>query len=234
MTARSIYSFVLFYIFISANYSHANALNVPHVSVQGFAKDSVKPDQLTWRLSIKNEARESQAVAIAHNNSVANVLAILKKHGIEKKNIQTTHMQLSENKSYRNNQWIKEGYFASSQINFKLEDLDKYKMLWNALALFPEVSMNGFSYAHSKMDDLKADLREKALINARDKARLMAKALDMSIGKPIVIEEVGASPVPFRAERMMSAAPQMKSDDNISPGTIDYSMSVNVVFSLQE
>lgn len=211
----------------------AHDFQTPHISVSGEATKSVKPDQLTWRISIRNEAKNSKRVASAHNESVARVVKLLRKHGVKKKDIQTTHMQLSENKQYRKNEWLKLGFFASSQINFKLTDLKKYKALWDGLAEFSEVSSNGFSYSHSDAEKIKSELRNEALVNAKVKAMSMAKVLSMRAGKPLVINETSASPSPVRAERMMTAQ-GMKGQENISVGRIEYRMNVSVVFEMTE
>ena len=206
----------------------------PYVAVQGFAEKEVKPDQLTWRLSVRNEAKTSIEVAKLHDKSVANVVKLLKKHGIDSKLIQTTHMQLSENKRYQNNQWIKEGFFASSQMAFELKDLDKYKTLWNALAEFPEVSMNGFNYSHSEEKKIRNELRAVALINAKQKATSMANVLGVKAGKPLAIEEVSSGgPVPVRGPQMMARA-KLEDNSNLSPGTIEFQMTVNVTFALND
>ncbi len=204
----------------------------PYIAVQGFAEKEIKPDQLTWRFSIRNEAKTSSEVANAHDQSVARVIKLLKKQGIETKDIQTTHMQLSENKRYQNNQWIKEGFFASSQMTFELKTLDKYKALWNGLAEFPEVSMNGFNYSHSKAKQIRKELRAVALVNAKQKAISMAAVLGVKADKPLAIEEVSAGPVPIRGPQMM-ASKRMDNDANLSPGTIQFQMSVNVTFELK-
>lgn len=212
---------------------NAHDIQTPHISVSGEASRSIKPNQLIWRISIRNEAKDSKRVAKEHNESVANVLKLLKKHGVKKKDIQTTHMQLSENKQYRKSEWIKLGFFASSQIQFKLTNLKKYKALWDGLAAQSEVSSNGFSYSHSDAKKIKSELREEALINAKVKAMSMAKVLSMRAGKPLMINENSISPAPVRAERMMTAQ-GMKGQENISVGRIEYRMSVSVVFEMSE
>ena len=208
----------------------ACTLEVPHVSVQGSASRSVTPDELTWRLSVRNVAKETSEVAKVHMRTLSGVVAYLKKQGIDEKDIQTTHMQLSENKQYRKKEWIKEGYFANSQMTFKLKNLKKYVNLWKGLAQFSEVSMSGFSYGHSDDKTIKNELQQEALRNAKDKASQMASTLDSKIGKPLAIEETVVGPGPVRMEyaRAMSESDQ----SNLATGTMEFTMAIRVTFEL--
>ena len=212
----------------------ATSLQVPHISVQGEASQDVTPDELYWRLSVRNEAKETQDVAKQHAETVSKVVRYLRKQGIKEKDIQTTNMQLSENTRYQKNKTVKLGYFASSQISFKLKALDKYVKFWNGLAQFKQVSMNGFSYSHSQAKEFKRDLRMRALLNAKEKAREMATVLGVKAGAPIAIEEFATGPAPYRLEMKRGAMSPMADTQTLSAGTIKFSMSVNVVFELRQ
>jgi len=230
MTKRLVIAFLTL-VFSGA--VQASSLEIPHISVKGTASKDVTPDELYWRLSVRNEAKETQTVAKEHSKIVSNVIRYLKKQGIKGKDIQTTNMRLAENTKHHKGKTVREGYYATSQISFKLTKLKKYVELWEGLAEYSQVSMNGFNYSHSKADEIKSKLQEEALINAKVKAMKMAKTLHMNAGKPIAINEVSVAPVPMRTERvMMSAGP--RSGQSLSPGTISFTMTVDVIFKLED
>ncbi|TQV73133.1 DUF541 domain-containing protein [Aliikangiella marina] len=209
----------------------------PHISVQGIAEKSVEPDELVWRISIRNQALETEQVAKDHTRLIDGVVGYLTKNGIKSKDIQTNRMQLTENKEYRQKRWIKDGFFASSQLTFKLTDLDKYFRLWQGLAKYSEVSMNGFTYQYSKAKQLESELRKSALLSAKNKATQMADVLGMAIGKPLSINETSSDyhPAPIAARaRMSSMDAEFAPAANIAAGTIKISKQVYVQFELVE
>ena len=208
---------------------------IPYVSVQGKAEKNVEPDELVWYLSIRNQALETDQVAKKHAALLDKVIKYLKKEGIPPKDIQTTRMQLSENKEYRQNRWIKHGFFASSSVTFKLKNLEKYFSLWQGLAAYSEVSMNGFNYQYSKSQQLESELQKEALLAAKQKAQTMANVLGMKIGEPLSISETETDTRPIRitgsrVDRFAESAPSAAS---VSAGTIKISKQVYVTFALE-
>ena len=204
----------------------------PFISVQGSASQSVEPDELVWRLAVRNQALDTLQVAKDHHKTVAAVITYLKKQGIKEKDIRTTHMQLSENKEYRQKQWQKEGFFASSSINFTLKDLDQYTELWQGLAKKTAVSMNGFSFSYSNKKELFSQLQLKALTNGRDKAKLMANQLNMSIGDPLVIEEMHIPESPVHRAQNLRAMAEMDQQPVLAAGQIKFVVSVRIKFAM--
>jgi len=216
---------------MSSSPTFAESLDIPHISVTGQSSKSIAPDELTWRISIRNLDKETSQVAKQHSQSVDSVLKYLMAQGIAQKNIQTTQMQLAENRKYEKSSTIIDGYFANSQIVFKLTDLDNYLTLWNGLAKFSEVSTSGINFGHSQAKSFKSELQQQALLNAREKAAQMAATLDMKLGKPLAIEELSWSPQP-RAE-VMRMADSGGSQQALAAGMIEFSESMKVVFRIE-
>ena len=83
----------------------AESDELPHVSVFGTATTQVQPDLLRWSLSVDRVGAEVAEVADAHAADVAAVLEFLKQQKIPAKEIQTSHVELSEHREYRRDSW---------------------------------------------------------------------------------------------------------------------------------
>ena len=155
-------------LFASTVRAHDTAL--PNVTVYGTATTEVTPDQMKWYLTITNKGAALSRVADEHNRITSTVLALLRKEFVKEDHIQTARMEFGENWEYRNNNRVKEGYFASTSVAFELDDFDKYKSLWSGLATIQQVSIDGVSYDHSKRIDYRNETRLKALLDAKGKS----------------------------------------------------------------
>jgi uncharacterized protein len=161
----------------------------PRITVTGTVITEVTPDRLVWSLSLKNSGLELAKVAERHATVSADVLKALKELGIEDKDVQTAQMEFGENMVYREREHVKEGYFASTMIAFKLADLAKYKEVWLRLASMSHLSVNSVTYDHSRRVELQKETRKKALLAAKEKAGVMAETLEAKIGEVLAISE---------------------------------------------
>ncbi len=221
--------------------AEADALSTPHITVNGTAVKEVVPDRLHWSLEVKNTGLELPKVADQHGKKVTALLDLLKISGVPDKDVQTARMEFSENRVYRRDEWVKEGYQAQTNVSFKLEDLGKYQQLWTALANLSGVSVADVSLDHSKRIELNKETRKVALQMAREKAAAMAEVLGSKVGEPLAIEEGlifragsggmanSTANINIGAER---AAPQGENFGILSPGSIPITIRVRVTFRL--
>lgn len=211
----------------------------PHITVTGTVITEVVPDRIVWSLALKNTGLELAKVAAKHATLSADVLKALKELGIEDKEVQSSQMEFGENMVYRDRDHVKEGYFASTMISFKLADLPKYKEVWLRLAAMDNVSVNNVTYDHSKRIELQKETRKKALLAAKEKAGVMAETLEAKIGEVLAISEdsEGGGGWNNRANlnnsiQAISAAGDGDNGSSIAPGTIPIRMRVLVTFRL--
>jgi uncharacterized protein YggE len=225
-------------------WAQADALSTPHITVNGTAVKEVVPDRLHWSLDVKNTGLELPKVAEAHARKVTALLDMLKTSGVLQNDIQTAHMEFSENRVYRRSEYVKEGYQAQTKVSFKLSDLSKYKPLWTAIAELSGVSVNGVSFDHSKRIELNKETRKLALQMAKEKAAAMAEVLGSKVGEPLAIDEdLTVSEGWGRGNLMMNGLnnvvqqgvivpAQGESEGMLAPGAIPITIRVRVTFRL--
>ena len=226
---------VAFVLCCSAAFA-AGILDQPHVAVYGTAEIKVAPNEMDWRLTVRNEDKELPATAQRHAEIVNKVVKLLNSMNIEKDSLQTSRMQFGENWEYLTNRRTRSGFFASTDISFKITDLNLYEKLWFGLAQIKEVSIQNVEYGHSDRIRLQNESRQKALLAAREKAAALARTLGSQIGEALKIEESAPQfgPVPFaRMTANVALAEGAGTPAQIlAPGQITISTQVHAVFRL--
>ncbi len=227
---------VLFFVALVAR---GEGVKLPHVSVFGTAEIKVVPDEMIWSLSVESKGNEVELVAGAHDKKVATLLKFLKEQKIEDKKLRTSRIELSENLVYRDRNKVKEGYIASTQVSFRLSDLEKYRTLWLGISKQADVSVKGVDFDSSQRIKYQNESRLKAVKAAKEKAQALAEALDSTIHEPLLIEEQGSSTFNLRNNSFMTnvnggaiALGQGANWDSIALGTISVTTSVQVKFRI--
>lgn len=208
----------------------------PHVSVTGAAITEVEPDLIYWQLSVKNNAFTVEDVAAKHSALVTQVLRFLAKQSIKSNDIQTSNMQFNEKFKYEQRNTISDGFYASTQITFKLSDTNKYQQLWLGLSKLSNVSIQNVRFDTSERIAIQNETRVKALLAAKEKATVLAKSLNVDIGDPILIEEHSSTPMSSNTMRIKSFSDMegaALSSSSLALGKISIEMTVNAKFALQ-
>jgi len=205
--------------------------STPQVSVTAAGEISIKPNILLWDCTVKTTAANLAQVTEQHSAIMQTALSYLSKSGVSEKDLQTTRMNFRENWSFKAGTRVKNGYIATSSINFKVTDFDKYNKLWTGLSKIDGLSVNNVNYNHSDRKELQKECLKKALIAAKEKASFIATTLDEKIGRVLKVVESGENGHPRPMIHAMSAR---SGDQNqaIAPGEITITKKVSATFML--
>jgi len=208
----------------------------PHVAVYGTASIDVTPDEMFWSLKVTNRGTDIEGLAEQHSKIVLSVLSFIGKTGVSKDDTQTYMMQFGENWEHQNGRRIQNGYFASSQIAFKLTDFTKYQQLWTGLSKIKDMSIQNIGYGYSKRIEAQDKARDDALLVAREKARAMAKSLNVGVGEPLVIEDTQSFDEPPRSNMLMASDAGFRSGSQdfggFALGKMKITSKVKVIYQL--
>jgi uncharacterized protein YggE len=233
MSYKRLFSLLVFISLFFSTIIQATESTTPHITVIGQAYVEVQPNIIQWRITIKNVDKQLETAATQHADIVANTLTLLKKFKIKKQSIQTTQMRFAENRKYIDGTSVKQGYFASTNLAFELKKVDQYQALWTALSKINAISINQVNYQHSQQAELQDSTRISALLNAKNKASALAKAIDANIAEALMIEEVSANNFgqPY-SEMKLRSADVSSGSNNIALGMIKIEMKIKAVFRL--
>lgn len=209
----------------------------PHLTVYGTATVEVTPDQMFWSLKVTNRSLSIEGLAEQHSNIVLKVFSFIRNNGVLKDDTQTSMMQFGENWDHQNGRRIQNGYFASSQVTFKLTDFTKYQQLWIGLSKIKDMNIQNIGYGYSKQIEAQDKARQDALLIAKGKAHAMAKTLSVGLGDPIVIEDNQSFADPQRSNMLMASTagyqPGSQDAGGFALGKILIRSKVKVVYQLR-
>jgi len=206
--------------------------------VTGEGKVSAVPDVAILSLGVEAQAA---TVAEAQQQAAEAMEAVkeeLDKSGVAEKDIKTQHFSI-----YPVRRWDRDkdeeilvGYRVTNTVTAKIKKVDEAGIIIDAVtkAGGDYIRINGISFTIDDPTDYYDEAREKAIADAKAKAEQLADLADVKLGKPIYINESGGYiPVP-RAYIAVEEAPAAPAPTTpISPGEIEISLTVQVVFDIK-
>lgn len=127
-------------------------------------------------------------------------------------------------------------FLASKQYGIRFADLSKFNNIISKLDPKGIQSTNIDSYDYSKVNQLKNELKLKALLAARDKATFLVNGLGEKLGPVLhIMESDNSSYPPARMKTMyanVEMANQSAADSDIDFRKIKLSFQINAVFEI--
>ncbi len=176
------------------------------IEVTGTAEAEVTPDIIYVSISLKEYFRDSNNKKKVEIEELERQLqsAVLKA-GIPQENF------MINNISSYTNWWDKKKnieFLARKQYRIKVTDLTKINEIMSSVDPKGIEFSNIESYDYSKIENLKRDLKIKALQAAKDKANYLITSIGGTLGNPLDIQEINNEYYPqpvYRANVMMKA-----------------------------
>jgi uncharacterized protein YggE len=212
-----------------------DSLAIPHIAVTGTAVTQVPPNEMKWRLQIETKGPEVEAVAKEHLQNVASLLQFLRSQDIAERELQSSSMQLRENRENFIPRGQSVGYVASTEVVFTAKKLEAYNTLWTGIAQQKNASVSGVEFETSDRIRLQEETRLSALRAARTKAEKMAAELGARLGEPLAIEEIVPewfNPAANSSNIVRSSGGSEGPNEDIAVGTVAIRQKVKVVFRL--
>ena len=205
--------------------------------VTGQGKVSVAPDVATLRLGIESqEARVAEAQTKA-KAAMDEVMAALTEKGVADKDIQTRYFNIQKVTKWDRDreQEIVIGYRVTNLVTAKIRDMDKTGTIIDAVAKAGGdlTRIDSINFSVDDPSEYYGEAREKAMADAKAKAQQLAGLADVTLGKSTYISESSqAQPIyAYRGEMAVSAPAPVETP--ISPGEVEISLSVQVVYAIK-
>lgn len=207
--------------------------------VNGSGKSYAAPDIVVLSLGVESEqptVAEAQRFAA---DAMDKVMQVLKSKGIAEKDIQTRQYNIQQMTQWndKQNKIIVLGYKVTNMVDAKLHEIAKAGAIIDSVVAAGGdlVRVNGISFSVDNPAPYYQTAREKAIQAATDKAKQMANASGVKLGKVIYIDEsTGNIPVVRNAYMLKSsyneavAAPTT----SISGGELEFEATVQIVYEL--
>jgi len=205
----------------------------PQITVNGVGKVSVIPDQATLQVGVQQNGKDAAEAKKGVDQAVAQTLSALKKWGVAPQDIKTTQWSLNKNYDYEKK---KNYYLAIQTLEVKIKDLSKYNDITDGLTSLGINTIHGVQFNSSKSDELIREARQKAILQAKQKAIDLVTPLQQKIGKAVQINELGgadAEPRNFRAYAMKSMEADAAPADTLAQGELSIQVQIQATFVLE-
>ena len=202
------------------------------IEVTGTAEQEVTPDIINVSISLQEYINGKNKVTI---DQLENQLeAAVRDAGISKDDFTINNLS-----AYNNTYQKKKNpdFLASKQYGIKFNDLNKFNQILSKIDPKGIQSTNIDSYDYSKIDEIKNELKLKALLAAKAKANFLLNGLGESLGKVLNITESDNTsypqprPVMFKA-MAMSDVRATPTESDIDVRKIKLSFQINAAFEI--
>ena len=162
------------------------------IEVNGNAEIEVTPDEIYIGISLKEYLKDTRK-KITIEDLERQLQAATLKAGIAPEDF------MINNVSGYTNYWEKKKdpqFLASKQYTIKVKDLNKLNDIFASVDPKGVAYTNIERYAYSKQEELKKDLKIKALKDAKIKATYLTEAIGEKLGGALEISETGSESYP--------------------------------------
>jgi hypothetical protein len=208
---------------------HSNGQYHRIIEVTGVGSVLSVPDRFSFSLSIEQKggvASELNKAIVERTNTVVQALI---KIGIDKKAVQSLHVQFNPWVEYNGNTREQKGFILTRQVNVTLKTLAQYEQSIDAVLSLGVNNINDFIFTNSQADAHYQEALKHALLNAKQRAMDMANVLDLKLAGVISISEQstgGVSPISMGVR-------QLKASESYQPGEMSTQARVKVIFALK-
>lgn len=194
------------------------------ISVSGKGKVTAKPDIAVLSATVRTKKTALKDAQKENTELSQKVVNFLKSSGVAEKDIRTTYYNISPQYQYDDCPRIRIeiyppvpcrslpkpkiiGYQVTNTYEIKVRNLDKAGDILEGVVSAGANEVSGLSFSIDDEDALKADARKLAIDDARAKAKVLARQLDVRLGRIVSFSEgFGGPPIIYGRELMAAKA----------------------------
>jgi len=208
-------------------------LRPPSITVAGTGESHGKPDFAQVQVGVVTEAPTAAEALRKNNEAMSQLIVMIRKRGIEDRDLQTTQFNISPRYRYDKNQQEPPkiaGYQVTNEVRVKVRNLLALGAFLDETVSLGANQVRGISFGVAEPAQLMDEARRKAIADAQHRARVYAEAAGLKLGKPIRIDEqAGGRPGPYPVARMEATA---ASAVPVAPGEQTFSVTVTVSYAI--
>ena len=216
----------------SASGSYPREINV---SAQG--KAYAKPDIASVTVGLTGEGVSATALVKENNDKMNKIIKEIKTLGIEEKDIKTTNYNLSPKYNWTNKKGsFIDGYTMDQNIQIKIRDFDKIGDVLSKSAELGANVVNDVSFEIDNPETVRAEAMKEAVAKAKEKARNIAKASGLKLGKLINVYEdtySSSSPTYQTKESLGMGGGDTTPAPDIQPGEQEVTVTMNLTYRVR-
>ncbi|MCV3206864.1 SIMPL domain-containing protein [Mesorhizobium sp. YC-39] len=208
----------------------------PRIVVSGEGQATVAPDLALLTLSVMREAKTARAALDANNDAMAAVIAAMKSSGVKDRDLQTAGIQINPRYNYTNKPDGSQeaelvAYQVTNTLSVRVRDVDKTGEILDKAVSLGVNQGGGITFTNDNPAATVTEARKKAVADAMAKAKTLAEAAGVSIGRVLEItdQNVAPPPMPINAKAFDAAGASVP----VQAGENSYAVQVTVTFELK-
>jgi uncharacterized protein len=203
------------------------------ISVSGHGEVSAAPDLATVTIGVFSPADTAREALDANSKAMTKLIDVLKKAGVEAKDMTTSNFNVGPRYDYNNNSQPPKvvGYDVNNSVTVIVRKVDDLGNLLDVAVSAGSNQINGVAFSVSKPEEMLDAARKDAVADARRKAEVYAAAGGFKLGDIISLSEgppAGPQPILYqtRAKEAADAVP-------IAQGEQTLSIDVQVTYTIK-
>jgi uncharacterized protein len=223
--------------FISARNNSRSINSARTITISAEGKVASSPDMATVNGSVQAKANTAAEAQSQIAKGAQKVTDYLKTQGIKSEDVSTSDYSIYPLYDYstpgRANVII--GYQANETLSVKVRDTSKLGTVLDGMTKNGVEQISGVNYSFDNPDNFRAEAREKALANAKEKAQSLAKSAGVRLGKLVTFSESSyANPGPIYSERNMAngMGGDAVSQSILPPGQQSITAQISVTYEI--
>ncbi len=211
----------------------------PYLTVTGTGSVNAKPDTALVSLGVLTEAEAAADAAAANNTAMSGIVKALKAAGIEERDLKTANFSIRPRYSHPKRrddgrqpppQLV--GYAVSNDLSVRIRKLSDTGLILDQAISQGANTVSRIVFTVDKPAKLLAAARRAAMKDAIAKAKTLAEAAGITLGKILEIREGGMSPRPRAATGMRMMMAESAESVPIASGENKFSVNVTVRWAL--
>jgi len=231
-----------FLIIGSGDVSSADNNNpLPRILVTGQGSVNVAPDMAVLALTVTREAETARAALDANSSAMSEVLAAMKAEGIEERDLQTSGFSIQPRhfrppaKSSGNREPARiVGYIVRNSLTVRVRDIGAIGAILDKSVTLGVNEGGNIRFTNEDPSAAIAQARAMAVKEAIAKAKTLAEAASVKVGKLLEISEQSFNPQPMSMARAEMSMGRSADVVPIAAGENTYKVTVNVSFAIDQ
>ena len=213
------------------------------ITFSGHGEVTAVPDIANIYFTISKESKTVKEAQTLVAQIEKKSLDFLKQNSVLEKDIKTANASFNPKYDYGQIYCIKYlcpqkspviiGYQASESITVKIRNTDDVGKIMQGLGTLGVTDLNGPNFSIDNEDGLKAEARKKAINEAKEKAKVLAKDLDIRLGKITSFNESGNYPLPMYAKTMMDSVSKGSTPASVPKGENIISSDITITYEIK-
>ncbi len=211
------------------------------VSVAGTAVTRTVPDIIVWHVTTSDYDKDLLRAKESSDKKLKAVLALKDELAVKPEDLQTGHLSIRReyHRDAHGHRTEFKHFAVTRNVTLKQRDLKRFDEFLTKLVSAAEMEVR-FNFESSRIHELRADTRLKALRVARDKAEAMTRELGTKLGKVLTIDELrpsdrsrewAGSNIAFTAAGDRPAVDV--ASGTFAPGAIEVQITVYAAFEIE-